>query len=181
MDRERAIRRFRDAKQAGEQLAQAAGADDLQDAWEKWTITWRIAVDMLEVYGRRNRTIEAALKELQGHRNGDDGLVYVWACGNAERHSPDGSAQAKRGFALNPADPSKPLHIKSLIFEHGRLVHLSGSNIRLNNDVGSLQLRPITNRGKKDTVPPKGSSAYSLLKAGDNYLDQLKNLVAPKF
>ncbi|MGE7196871.1 hypothetical protein [Brevundimonas naejangsanensis] len=181
MDRERAIRRFRDAKQAGQQLAQATRTNDLQDAWEKWTIAWRIAVDMLEGYGRRNGAINAALKELQKHRSSDDGLIYVWECGNAERHNPDGSAQASRGLALNAADPSKHLYIKSLVIEHGRVAHLSGSNMSLNNDVGSLELRPIPVRGKATVVPPTGANERSLLNACENYLNRLKSLVVPKF
>lgn len=180
-DRDRVLRRHRDAKIAAQQFENATTAADLQDSWERWTISWRIAVDMLEGYGRRNKAIDGPLAALISERSSNAALSYVWQSGNAERHNPQGSAEASGGLAINAADRSQPLIIDSLIVRNGQIVQLTGQNVALDFDVGSLTLQPIHVRGGKSVMPPANTAPIDLLRSGSAYLARLHSLVAPNF
>lgn len=178
-DRDRALRRLKTAEESKAKLDAAKAGRALQAAWEDWAIDWRIAVEMAEAYGRRNRLISGNLTDLKAYREADHELGYVWQSGNAERHSPDGSSNSTNAVTLNPADPSQPLIIDHLVFERGRPVAQSIRNGVWNFDAGDVSLLPIKGRGK-GALPPDGATPHSLAKSGAAYLDRLRTLIFPQ-
>lgn len=180
MDRERALRKIRAAEDAKAALDKQVGGASLQGAWEDWTIAWRIAADLVEGYGKRNLTIGDALKDLKAAREADDVLWYLWQCGNAERHSPDGSADRSRAWALRAADQNQPLRISNLTIGNGRISFSAAQNAAFDPDAGTLIFRKFeASRGARAAEPPPDADHRSLSAAGEKYLKALESLVFP--
>lgn len=174
-DRDRILRRLKAYDRATQEFRSARVAGVAE--WEEWTITWRIAVDQTEAYAHRNKLIRDQLNEFIAKRKAHDGLLYIWESGNAERHNPDGSAVPNPSVTISAADPSRPVHLERLHIRNGQIVAAVGSNSLVEHHQG-LRLMPIKLRGG-DRAPPSGSSAASLVAAGDEYISGLRRLVFP--
>ncbi|MCG2665040.1 hypothetical protein [Brevundimonas sp.] len=151
----------------------------LQAAWEEWTIDWRIAVEMAEAYGRKNRLNEKALADLKLAREADPDLSYIWHSGNAERHNPAGSSSRTNAIALDAADRSKPVFVHSLHIQNGIILKNLTENGVWDFDAGEVVLHSINDRERRHP-PPANATPHSLAVAGSAYLQRLRRLVFPQ-
>ena len=180
LDRERAVRSVRRCERAAGALASARDPESIQECWEEWAIAWRIAVDLLEGYGKRNKLIEEKLREISSKREASPDLAYVWAAGNAERHNPDGSTDRTNGhISINQARMDEPLIIDRLIIANGQIVDARMRNASVEVSSGSVNFKDIPIRNGAVSAPAE-ASPESLRKAGSSYIAELARMVMPR-
>lgn len=129
-----------------------------QAAWESYATEWRRAVNLADSYMRKAGHAAMADTWFRECQN-DQGLLYIWEAGNAERHDSAGSSNAHpNGLIGNPTDRTKAAVIHEMRLDGGRL---SGrfENMSWTVREGRFELLPVQPLSKKREVvrPPTGT------------------------
>ncbi|TFW14342.1 hypothetical protein EGY25_03860 [Brevundimonas intermedia] len=149
----------------------------LLSAWEDWAIRWRIAADLTEGLVRRSPAVAAPLNELVARRTNDAGLAYVWACGNAERHNPDGSADAGKAVAIGLPPGALSGYIEHISIKDGEVIGLGAhSGVLIDADSGELILKSVSHQ-RQSISPPNNMTPEKLCAVGHRYISDLWALV----